>query len=101
MQQIEQLEFYLDQTAEKTKKLRHERDEAVALSVNLSERLDERELQLMQFEEDAQGAAKLFEEERTLLIAEKEQLQARIDRLVNKIKGILTDGSDASECQSQ
>jgi hypothetical protein len=40
----------------------------------------------MQFEEDAQGAAKLFEEERTLLIAEKEQLQARIDRLVNKLK---------------
>ena len=100
MQQIEQLENYLDQVAEKTKKLKKERDEAVAHSANISERLDERELQLMQFEEDAQGAAKQFEEERALLISEKEQLQTRIDALVKKIKGILTDGSETSEWQS-
>lgn len=101
MQKIEQLESYLDQIAEKTKKLQRERDEAVAHSANLSERLDERELQLMQFEEDAQGIAKQHEEELTRLVFEKDQLQSRIDALVDKIKGILADGSDASEWQSQ
>lgn len=87
---VERLETFVDALCE-------ERDEAVCEAKNLRKALDERELELLQIDEESRKEKERLREELETAKAELEESDRRMERLAERIRNLLPLLPDSPE----
>jgi polyphosphate kinase 2 (PPK2 family) len=94
IEKIAEFDGIVDKLELLIKTLREERDSAVSESVRLKKDLDDREMELLQMDEEMQKQARRFEEEKEIIVREQAEAQQKLDSMVVRIRQLLPPQSD-------
>lgn len=99
IKKIEEIENTLAKLEGLIKNLRTERDSAKSAGESLKAQLDERELELLQLDEEIQNMTKRHEEETLALKEERKKLEEKLDSLTNRLREMIPMLSESEEKQ--
>jgi predicted nucleic acid-binding Zn-ribbon protein len=94
IEKITEIDGIVDKLELLIKTLREEKSKAADESERLKKDLDDREMELLQMDEEMQKQAKRFEEEREIMAREQAELRQRLDSMVVRIRQLLPPQPD-------
>jgi predicted nucleic acid-binding Zn-ribbon protein len=94
IEKIAEIDGIVDKLELLIKTLREERDSAVNEFSRLKKDLDDREMELLQMDEEMQKQAKRFEEEKEIMAREQTEAQKKLDSMADRIRQLLPTQSD-------
>jgi predicted nucleic acid-binding Zn-ribbon protein len=87
---ITEIDGIIDRLENMMTALREERDRAISELASLKTELDERELELLQMDEEMRREAARFEDERNMIQQERSEAEARLDKLASRIRELIS-----------
>ncbi len=89
IKKIEEIESALAKVEDTVKTLRSERDSARRAAETLRKQLDERELELLQLDEEIQNQTKRYEEEIATLRGDRQTLETKLEAFAGRIRDLI------------
>lgn len=89
IKKIEEIEHSLAKLEEIIKTLRSERDDAKKTAESLKKQLDDRELELLQLDEEMQNLTKRYEDELTTLRQDRQTLEKKLDSFSERVRELI------------
>jgi chromosome segregation ATPase len=86
---ITEIDGIIDKLESLIKTLREERDEAVQELAAVKKNLDDRELELLQLDEEMQRDKKRFDEERQVVLQERAEAAQKLDKIALRIRELV------------
>ena len=96
IKKLEEIDIALAKLEELTRTLRSERDCARDAADNLKKQLDDRELELLQLDDEIQSMTKRHEEELSAMRDEQRKSEERLDSLAGRIREMIPMLSEES-----
>ncbi|MDR1885607.1 MAG: hypothetical protein LBQ56_04975 [Synergistaceae bacterium] len=93
---ITELDGIVERLETLVRTIARERDSALEEVERLRKNLDDRELELLQLDEELQRATQRFDDERAATAQEREETERRLDDLASRIKSMLPPPSENS-----
>lgn len=90
IRKLEEIEKSLAKLGDAVKTMRLERDSARNAASSLRKQLDERELELLQLDEEIQNATKKYEEELATLREDRKTMEKKLDSFGGRIRELIS-----------